>query len=338
MVPSGNIKVWDGMTNSYKPVQGAQVLIRQWFTVRQGITDANGNFSTSSVRGSARYILQWERYDYSIRNGSLFQAETRGPKETNVPWNLNIKGGDDEYHAMIHTACNDYYYGSRFGLTSPPRNGTFKRQMKIAARELNDQSSTVKAREIWFCAYISIKSWGRASDQVYGTTIHELAHAAHRQVDTQSYNNVVYDAYTNPCVSSGGCNNLGPTADNNRRLLETWPTTVEIFFVLDRYKTKFGLTNYSVYKNNFLNNLQSQTIAGNRYYTSVGFDMTDDFNQRVNGFAYPIDRVSGYTLTQLEQALVGARSWWQWRDNIKNRYNNPTEIYLDELFNNWEYL
>ena len=63
MVPSGNIKVWDGMTNSYKPVQGAQVLIRQWFTVRQGITDANGNFSTSSVRGSARYILQWERYD-----------------------------------------------------------------------------------------------------------------------------------------------------------------------------------------------------------------------------------------------------------------------------------
>ncbi|MBQ0907545.1 hypothetical protein KBJ98_02390 [Flavobacterium sp. F-328] len=23
-------------------------------------------------------------------------------------------------------------------------------------------------------------------------------------------------------------------------------------------------------------------------------------------------------------------------DNIKNRYDNPTEIYLDELFNNWQ--
>jgi hypothetical protein len=28
---------------------------------------------------SARYIIQWERYNYSIRNGSFFQAELRGP-------------------------------------------------------------------------------------------------------------------------------------------------------------------------------------------------------------------------------------------------------------------
>jgi hypothetical protein len=105
--------------------------------------------------------------------------------------------------------------------------------------------------------------------------------------------------------------------------------------VLDRYKTKFGLSSYSVYKHDALNNLQFQTIAGNRYYTSAGYDMIDNYNQRVNGSIYPIDRVNGYTINQLEQALIGARTWWQWRDNIKNKYNNPTEIYLDELFNNW---
>jgi hypothetical protein len=33
-------------------------------------------------------------------------------------------------------------------------------------------------------------------------TIHELAHAAHRELDTPSYNNIVFDAYTNPCVHS----------------------------------------------------------------------------------------------------------------------------------------
>jgi hypothetical protein len=77
--PSGNISIYDEVAGANKPVVGAQVLIRQWFTVRQGITDANGNFSTSSVRGSARYIIQWERYNYSIRNGSFFQAELRGP-------------------------------------------------------------------------------------------------------------------------------------------------------------------------------------------------------------------------------------------------------------------
>ena len=78
--------------------------MRQWFTVRQGITDQNGYFRTGSVRGKARYKIQWERYHYSIRNGSLFQAETRGPKVKKQTWNHNIKGGDDEYHGMIHTA------------------------------------------------------------------------------------------------------------------------------------------------------------------------------------------------------------------------------------------
>jgi hypothetical protein len=43
-------------------------------------------------------------------------------------------------------------------------------------------------------------------------------------------------------------------------------------------------------------------------------------------------------IKQLQDALVGAKSWAQWRDNIKNRYDNRTEIYLDELFNNWENL
>ncbi|OUD36948.1 hypothetical protein [Flavobacterium sp. FPG59] len=64
--------------------------------------------------------------------------------------------------------------------------------------------------------------------------------------------------------------------------------------------------------------------------------MIDSFNQReFYGFNYPVDRVNGYTIMQLQNSLVGASSWNEWRDNIKNRYNNPSEIYLDELFNNW---
>ena len=85
---------------------------------------------------------------------------------------------------------------------------------------------------------------------------------------------------------------------------------------LQRYKSKFGLSNYSVYNYNSLNNLQYQSIARNRYYTSAGYDMIDNINQRVYfgatfGVDKPIDRVSDYTLVQLEQALVGAKSWWQ---------------------------
>jgi hypothetical protein len=46
--------------------------------------------------------------------------------------------------------------------------------------------------------------------------------------------------------------------------------------------------------------------------------------------------VNGYTVKQLEDGLRGAKSWTDWRNNIKARHNNSTESFVDELFNNWE--
>jgi hypothetical protein len=343
--PTGNISIYDEVAGANKPVVGAQVLIRQWFTVRQGITDANGNFSTSSVRGSARYIIQWERYNYSIRNGSFFQAELRGPVKKEESWNYTINNGqgdsDDKYHALIHQAAHDYYYGHRFGLISPPKNNHFysfglQRQIKIAARETYgtypSSYSHIRADLTYgLSAQIHIKAWGRASDRIYGTTIHELSHALHSILDRGAYDNIVRDAFLNNTLA---------VQNRNRRLLETWPTTVEVLMTLDRYKTKFGNPNYE-YGNTdgFLyRNMQRKTINSENHYTSGGYDLIDNFNQRNSyGFEYPIDRVSGYNIKQLQDALIGARLWNGWKDNIKTKYdNNPTEMYLDELFNNWQ--
>jgi len=55
------------------------------------------------------------------------------------------------------------------------------------------------------------------------------------------------------------------------------------------------------------------------------------FNNR-----FPVVRVNSYTLKQSEQSLIGARHWSQWRDNVKNKYDNPTEQFADELFNSWQ--
>jgi hypothetical protein len=46
---------------------------------------------------------------------------------------------------------------------------------------------------------------------------------------------------------------------------------------------------------------------------------------------YPIDRVSGYTIKQLQDAQL-ARLWNDWKDNIKTKYKITTEN-VDELFN-----
>ncbi|AZB21501.1 hypothetical protein EG338_04895 [Kaistella haifensis] len=338
--PSGNIQVYDEIVGRNVPVTGAQVLMRQWFTVRQGITDGNGNFSTGFVRGKAIYILQWERYNYSIRNGSLFQAETRGPNVKQEAWSHTITGGDDKYHAIIHQAAHDYYYGHRFGLISPPMNNHIysfgrQRQIKIAARETapwgvpSSYSHIRSDLTFGLSAQIHIKAWGRDSDEVYGTTIHELSHALHSVLDRGSYDNIVRDSFLSTSSQ---------VRNRNRRLLETWPTTVEILLTLDRYKTKFNKPNYKVYQDNNYQDYQNQKIASQNHYTSGGYDMIDNINQRLyyNDSSYPVDRVNGYTIKQLEQALIGARLWTGWRDNIKTKYNNPTEIYLDELFNNWQ--
>lgn len=146
-----------------------------------------------------------------------------------------------------------------------------------------------------------------------------------------SYDNIVRDSFlsTNSQVRN-----------RNRRLLEIWPTTVEILLTLDRYKTKFNKPSYEYRKvGNILNsgNKQYATISSENSYTSGGYDMLDNINQRITfGTLHPIDRVNGYTIKQLEQALIGARYWNAWKDNIKSKYENSTEIYLDELFNNYQ--
>lgn len=148
-----------------------------------------------------------------------------------------------------------------------------------------------------------------------------------------SYDNIVRDSFLSTDSQ---------VRNRNRILLETWPTTVEILLTLDWYKTKFNNPNYSVYQNiannNYRNNYQTKTISSDNSYTPIGYDMTDNLNQRsfYNNISYPIDRVNGYTIKQLEQALIGARYWNAWKDNIKSKYDNSTEIYLDELFNNYQ--
>ncbi len=326
--PSGNLKIWDSTIKGYIPLKGAQVLMRQGFTVRQGITDQNGYFRTGSVRGKAKYLLQWERHNYSIRTNTFFQASTSGPRVKKQAWNLNIKGGSDQYYGTIHHAAWMYYYTPRFGFASPPQNGFLKRQIKIAARKKSGTSSHMNARGLYGGSQVSILEWGKESDVVFGTTIHELTHASHFQFDRSSYNNLVKKAYIPPFSSA---------KDGAKRLLETWATTAEIFLTNHWYQIVLGESNYKFRYNDFQQRLiYDPKHSDTNYYTSAGIDMMDYFNQRDHYHAgYPMDRVSGYTPAQLQYSLRGATSWNGWKDRIKSQHVNSTSVYLDELFANW---
>jgi hypothetical protein len=329
--PAGRIRVWDDFIQDFIGVEGAQVRARRWFTTHRGWVGADGNYSCDGTfKRDANYSIDWDRNGvFHLQDGWLNGATYNGPKKEGN-WDLNLRGDKQAYYATIYSGAYFFYYKPILGLSRPPGG------LRIKARLENDVSSYVRAREIFLGSAISLKAYGRDSQFVFGTIIHELAHAQHHRLDGGSYQNVVFDAYTSPCAPSAeSCDNPGPTGKNNRRFMETWAITVETVLTLERYSNVLKRPGF-IYRDL---NLQFRQIAfsgNNNYYTSAGFDMIDDINQRtIYGNLYPIDRVSGYNILQLQAALIGAKSWWEWRDNIKNKYNNPSEGNLDELFNNW---
>jgi hypothetical protein len=330
---------------SYVPLEGAQVLLRDTFTIGNEITNSDGYFSFDRLRGNKRYCIQWERYEYSIRDGSLWQAIYRGPKK-NSRWDHDIKGGDDEYFANIHRAAHFYYYGDIGGLTEPPNNSFWNTQMKIGAFESDGASAHVQQiRYFGVLPRIYLNAYEETTEQTIGETIHELAHAAHWRVDKTAYNDLVYDAYAGPWLTPG--TDVGPTERNNRRLLESWATGVEIYLTRRYYRTQHSAFNYEYQdtrlNGTFMGNYQSVEIDNNRgqYYTSVFWDMLDTFNQRTDfGRTYrtlPLDNVSGFTMPQLENALKNAEYWSEYKNNVINQNTeNPTVDLVPELFANWE--
>lgn len=69
--------------------------------------------------------------------------------------------------------------------------------------------------------------------------------------------------------------------------------------------------------------------------------MLDNFNQRSDfGRIFkslPLDRVSGFTMPQLENALKNAEYWTEYKNNVINQNSsNLTVNQVPELFSNWQ--
>ena len=72
---------------------------------------------------------------------------------------------------------------------------------------------------------------------------------------------------------------------------------------------------------------QKQRVGQN-----IGTSKTSPVNL---GFNDNKDLVEGYTIRQIEDALVGLRNWNSWRDNIIRRHMNASEGHVDSLFKHW---
>jgi hypothetical protein len=322
--PSGQIKVEDDYMGVI-PLAGVRVVVKRWFKWKHDITDKNGKFSTRKFRSKrVKYGIKWERRDFDIRSGSYGQAWYSFVKKKKKAWNLTIYRSSTPkswLYAHIHRAAITYFYDyGKWGLTPPPRRKGIKKlkhRLHIAGKDKSGRSHYFNFNRFIWSAQVVVYSKdksGRKEDSrdVFGHTIHELAHVVHWSMG-YSTGQYVLDALT-----------------SDPKLPESWAVGVEWKVTNDIYNKDF----YNIYEEQY-QEMSISAIKENKGYTPLVIDLIDNENQKeIKGSsAYPDDKVSGYTLSELEKALPGALgSWWRWRTRIKEKYNNPTEQHVDYLF------
>jgi hypothetical protein len=189
--PAGTMRVWDDTLKIYVPIVGLEVRARRWFTTHKGITNKNGYYSCNGTfKREANYSLQFERYHFEIRDGWLSTANINGPKKKGN-LNLDMKNGKREFWATIFRAAYHYYHQDIKSLRRPPLNSFWNTQLKLrAVYEANSSNGThcASCRFLGLGSAIKIYNPQNSSMQIYGTTIHEIAHASHWKMDPDTYN------------------------------------------------------------------------------------------------------------------------------------------------------
>ena len=299
--PSGTVKTYDSSEGSNIPVEGLKVRARRWFTTHTGMTNSSGYYRCDgSFRRPANYSLKFERHDFQIRTSTwLFNsAGVNGPK-IERSWNpIFLSTKPESYYATIFRAAHHYYYQYVYGLHRPPQNSIWKTQLKLKAFfkrpagsfGADGSFSGFPLRGFGLYSPVQIYDSSRPSEDIYATTIHELAHAAHWCQGWFVFNN------------------------SEVKVKESWARGVEWFL------TK---TVYDGY-------VPSYSIGSS---TGVVQDMIDTIKDEP--LSTINESVSGYTISQIEKAMIGKKKWSGWRDNIKAKYNNSTENHLDALFDSW---
>jgi hypothetical protein len=130
---------------------------------------------------------------------------------------------------------------------------------------------------------------------------------------------------------------------NKERLLmkESWAKGVETIVTNQRYRMLFAAyvgsnSNTLNITNGWNGNKQRDIVADMDEYSPLVIDLNDNLNQNLlagTNNTLPIDRVSGYTILQMQNALNNSRTLVEWRNKLVNNNNNATEANINDVFN-----
>lgn len=306
--PAGRLTVYDNLAGQI-PLKGAKVRARRWFTTHKGYTDSRGYYSCDGrFKRQANYSIVWENSRWDIRSGWFGQASYDGPKQKGN-WNLYISGGKSLKYATIHRAAYRYYYENIGGFARPANS---KRE-KICY--LDKEGTGDFWGNVGLGVLPDIRIYGKdpdsgeykATDKIFGTTIHELAHVSHctwlNKIQYWQVSKIIYESWAE-CVEWAitklEYEALGKTVSVNDH--QNWPK-------------------------------KSRDLA----YSSIFIDLVDTYNQGKNDTDLPYDEVSGYSYSVLNVLLLDSYGLSSLKKNVKKwRPYNVTNEQIDKLFEKYE--
>ncbi|WP_420604218.1 hypothetical protein [Flagellimonas sp.] len=318
--PDGYITVQEDAVDKTVGVAGAEVKVRKWglVVIRRARTNANGYFRTSSTKTKkVKYAVYFNNPgNFVVKAGTIYyNARHRGTRKyKKKPWKQHFSWGRGKFYALVHNAAYDYYTRAvpRYGLKRPrfcSISAKYNRDVHSEHRPaVNIFSSDIRVTRIRHNSY-------RGSDGVYATTVHELTHAGHRELDPG-----IFSIVARSCKRD--------------ILMESWAEGVETILTNDRY-SRLSSSYFRPENDNIGWNYRKQrkTVSEMTEYTPIVADLIDNLNQnKAFSTIYPIDRVQNYRLNQIQNALNGCRTFDCWERSLRNYYYNPSENNLSELF------
>ncbi len=308
--PSGTLKFEDTKRTADQPVEGVRVTTGYWYYWRSSWTKFNGYFE-SPVKFSfkVRYKAHWDADDFVLQNGKMIAGHVVGIYHI-VTWGSHKKSAwertfidNEARYAIIFTAAYFYYYKTIDGLARPKQDSIFGPRMDLEVYD-GRQSEPGVHHSGFGGNSIEINLVDNNSyfefDDLYGTTIHELAHSAHwANFETRYWYK----------------NRSWEFRDMQKRLKESWARGVEAYLTKKRYN------NYPV------------SYGGN--YTGIVEDLMDtNINFANRGQNAGSEHVTNFKIDQIESAVLKSFSFEEWEENLVELYPSGTCVVWGYLWPN----
>ncbi len=324
--PSGRIRYFDDAINRFVPVHGVRVKAHRWFKMGYAYTNSDGVFWIGKrFRSNAKYNVKFKSREVNLVRGIWPNAVKIYGGNFKGQWNADFTNQHHTFYCQVHNAAKDYFFRWRpiYNIVRPSyahiKVNPHKRGSNFGAHRYIAGAAVKVSR------YNSNGGY-RGSEGIYATTIHELAHTAHYRMDNRFFIGL-------------GSN----VTDRKRRRfeklllkesyaegIETILTNRKYLELTNRYGVGPGGARFTGTEYND-NSMQRENLADMDEYTPLFVDLSDATNQQRTGLGRPLDRVSGYTLKQCQDALDDADDLEDFINRLRTKFHNRTENRLDEL-------